>query len=451
MIRMDGLASYPLQCYASIVRVDDDTVILHSWVPEYQTPAAPTSTFWQAIRNDGNQSLWRTLKCNGDGAWIGQGLLAGTLLVAHDGSYMKEVVADMCSAVVMIYCTRTRQMCTCIIVEYSSSAGSYRGEIPGAILAQLILRAASLGIIGPFPVLNEDCDNNGVVLHGNSFSKPLPASQTQADVLRVMKKLISRQMFTIKFLYVRSRTNKIKKLSECTTAELMHITVDDIAQCALRHSYSSGEFFDGIYPHEDFIITMQGVKTTGPIRDALGRHWGRTEAQRFFHFKNIVYSQNFDLIWWDGVGKAMASYNKMFRIFVSKQVSGWCGSNCKQSLWDATISNMCPNCGIAQETSKHLTRCTHIGGIQLFRLLIADVISCLEVGNVGVELITIIEDYLLLQGCDNMVNQTSFGSKYLPLARIQDELGRDCFLKGRIPIALLKAVGLSLPPRRFIH
>jgi len=58
----------------------------------------------------------------------------------------------------------------------------------------------------------------------------------------------------------------------------------------------------------------------------LKRHWGRTEAQCFFHFKNIVCSQNFDLIWWDGVGKAMASYPKMFWIFVFKQVSGWCGS-----------------------------------------------------------------------------------------------------------------------------
>jgi hypothetical protein len=146
----------------------------------------------------------------------------------------------------------------------------------------------------------------------------------------------------------------------------------------------------------------------------------------------------------------MASYDKMFRIFVSKQVSGWCGSNSKQSLWDATISNMCPNCGIARKTSKHLTRCTHIRRVQLFRSSIADVISCLEVGNVDVKLITIIEDYLLLQGCDNMVNQTPFGSKYLPLARIQDELGWDCFLEGRKPIALLKAVGLSLPSRRLI-
>ena len=49
-----------------------------------------------------------------------------------------------------------------------------------------------------------------------------------------------------------------------------------------------------------------------------------------------------------------------------------------------------------------------------------------------------------------MVNQTSFGSKYLPLARIQDELGWDCFPEGRIPIALLKAVAPALPHRRSI-
>jgi hypothetical protein len=104
---------------------------------------------------------------------------------------MREIAADICSAAVMIYCTRSKMTCTCTIAECSPSAGSYRGEILGVILAQLILRAASIGIIGPFPVLNEDCDNNGVVLHGNSFSNPLPASQTQADVLRVMKRLIS--------------------------------------------------------------------------------------------------------------------------------------------------------------------------------------------------------------------------------------------------------------------
>ena len=447
---MNNLATSPFAYYASIIEVDDDTVILHSWVQEYQAQAITPRNFWQAIHNDGNQSLWRTLKCDGNGAWIGQGLLSGTLFVAHDGSYMKEVAADVCSAAVMIYCTRTQQTCTCTIVEQSPSAGSYRGEILGAILTQLILHASSSGIFGPFPVLTEDCDNNGVVLHGNSFSKPLPASQTQADVLRVMKKLISRQLFTIKFVYVQSHTDKLKPLRECTQTELMNIIVDDLAQRSLRHSCSSGEFFDGIYPNEDFAIYTRGAKVTGPIRDALEQHWGRTEAKRFFSFKHIVESHHFDLIWWDGVGKAMASYPKMFRIFVTKQVSGWCGSNSKQSLWDTTISTMCPNCGIARETSKHLTRCTHVGRVKLFRSSIADVIYCLEVGNVDVELITMIEAYLLLQGSDTLVNQTPLGSRYLALAKILDDLGWDCFLEGRIPVALLDTVRHSLPSRRSI-
>jgi hypothetical protein len=64
----------------------------------------------------------------------------------------------------------------------------------------------------------------------------------------------------------------------------------------------------------------------------------------------------------------------------------------------------------------------------------------LEVGNADVELITMIEAYLLFQGSDTLVNQTPLGSRYLALAKILDDLGWDCFLEGRIPVALLDMV-----------
>ena len=447
MKRMDYLSTRPLSRYASIMRVDDNTIVLHSWLKKYQPLITKVTSFLDIIKSDSNQSLWRTLKCDGDGAWISRGLLSGSLLVAHDGSYQKEVSLEVCSAAVMIYCTRTRKTCTCTIAENSPSASSYRGEILGAILTQLILRAAATEVIGPYPVLYEDCDNNGVVLHGNKFMKPLPTSQKQADVLRVMKRLIAQQNFTIKFLYVQSHTDDTKKLRDCSTKERMNIIVDHLAKSALTSAYSSSTYFNGTYPNEDFTVTMRGIKTTGAVATALQEHWGRNEAKRFFDFKNIVSANNFDLIWWDGVGKAIASYPKMFRVFISKQVSGWCGSNSKQSLWDKTISNMCPNCGSERETSKHLTRCQHTGRVELFRISIKNIISCFEQANVDVELITIIEDYLLLQGADNMVNQTPFGSKFMPLSRIVDELGWDCFLEGRIPIDLIEMVKTSLPSR----
>ena len=49
-----------------------------------------------------------------------------------------------------------------------------------------------------------------------------------------------------------------------------------------------------------------------------------------------------------------------------------------------------------------------------------------------------------------MADLTPVGSKYIPLAMIHDELGWDCFLEGRISVALLDAVGLSLPSRKSI-
>jgi hypothetical protein len=111
----------------------------------------------------------------------------GSFAIIHDGSYMKEISPDICLATVMILCTITGSLCKCTIVEKSTSAGSYRGEILGAILAQLILHAAAQGQMGPYPVIMEDCNNLGIVWHGNKPQWPLSTTQLQADVLKILK------------------------------------------------------------------------------------------------------------------------------------------------------------------------------------------------------------------------------------------------------------------------
>jgi hypothetical protein len=142
---------------------------------------------------------------------------------------------------------------------------------------------------------------------------------------------------------------------------------------------------------------------------------------------------------------AMASYPKMFRVFITKQVSGWCGSNSNQSLWDTSISNVCPNCGLSRDTLKHLTRCSDEGRITLFRESIKDVVCCLKRANVDRLLTMIIKDYIIHQGSVTMESYTSPGSKFTALARVQGWLGWDCFVEGRIPTLLIETV------RPFLH
>ena len=110
---------------------------------------------------------------------------------------MKEVSPNFCSAAVMIYCTSTRLLCKCTIAEKTGSAGSYWGEILGPILAQLILHAAVQGWMGPYPIAAIDCDNLGMVRHGNKPWRPLSTTQPQAEVLKILKQYIAHQPFCL--------------------------------------------------------------------------------------------------------------------------------------------------------------------------------------------------------------------------------------------------------------
>jgi hypothetical protein len=131
-------------------------------------------------------------------------------LKIHDGSYMREILPHICSAAVMIVYTVSGSLCKCTITEKSTAAGSYQGEISGAILAQLILHAAVQERMGPYPVILEDCDNLGVVRHGNKPCQLLSRTQTHADVLWVLKQYIVCQPFALKFLYVASHADDMK-------------------------------------------------------------------------------------------------------------------------------------------------------------------------------------------------------------------------------------------------
>ena len=120
------------------------------------------------IRGFANQSLWVSLDYDGDGSWILEGMLAHVLIIIHDGSYMNKISPIISSAATIIYCTITKVQCKCTWAEMSTSAGPYRGKILGGVMTQLILHAAAASYHDAIPPVVVECDNNGVVIHGNN-------------------------------------------------------------------------------------------------------------------------------------------------------------------------------------------------------------------------------------------------------------------------------------------
>jgi hypothetical protein len=99
------------------------------------------------------------------------------------------------------------------------TAGPYRGEILGGVMAQLILNAAAPTYHNTIPPVVVDCDNNGVVSHGKNPLLPLPTKQSQADILRVFKNLVSIQPFCVQYKYVQSHAEGTRRWQDCTLKE----------------------------------------------------------------------------------------------------------------------------------------------------------------------------------------------------------------------------------------
>jgi hypothetical protein len=93
--------------YASITPSQLGQVLLHSLVLGF-TILRPISGFEHVIKSFANQSLWLSLDYNGDSTWILDGMLAQSLVIIHDGSYMKEVLPHISLVATMINCINAK-------------------------------------------------------------------------------------------------------------------------------------------------------------------------------------------------------------------------------------------------------------------------------------------------------------------------------------------------------
>ena len=93
------------------------------------------------LRSWTNPDLWKELICDGDGWWIRDALLDGTLYLSSDGLWQKEIDPSVCSCAFIVKCTESKQELKCTWVEKVESASNYRAELLGAIGNLLDMKA----------------------------------------------------------------------------------------------------------------------------------------------------------------------------------------------------------------------------------------------------------------------------------------------------------------------
>ena len=144
-------------------------------------------------------------------------------------------------------------------------------------------------------------------------------------------------------------------------------------------------------PFNNIRLRVGTRRVSGSPTKAIYNFWGGRVARTFLHDKGIVHRRDFNLVYWDGVEAAMKSFPDMFRVWVTKHVSRFCGTNQQLSKFDRTVKNICQSCGKPNETTSHITRCSDPGRTKMFLTSVDGVVEWLRSKRTNPELVSLIK------------------------------------------------------------
>ena len=96
------------------------------------TPAPAPWTFMDVLQSWGNTWLWENISMTGGYDWLHEAITDSSLLAVTDGSYIRELYPNLCSAAFVLECKKGQGR---LIGSFSWSHYGWRTHIAGSCLA----------------------------------------------------------------------------------------------------------------------------------------------------------------------------------------------------------------------------------------------------------------------------------------------------------------------------
>ena len=413
---------------------------IHSSAPLHQINPCTNISLMTYIREHAYRNLFKHAVIDDDGTWIIPAAHRGSLIIVHDGSYIPHIDDSVCSTAVVLLCTETSKMGTIHLCEKSNrhTASNYRGELLGGIITGHILNIIDRLTNTSAGKVTCYCDNMGVIKHANNKSKPLSEKQPQLDALLSFRHLLTSTKTNWKYDYVESHLDTTHSIDHLPIPQRLNVWADNLAKNALITAHRTNRYTKPEYPGETVRLFLDGHKVTSSIKRALYSSWGTRVAKPLFDKKKLLPSRHFDLVDWDNVDRTITSLPKMLQVWITKHVSGFCGTNTHLSLINPAQTNRCQCCGSAAETTKHITRCPNPGRVKMFDDTVTTLINWMDSKHGYPPLTHSIHTYLRFRGRRSMTVICTDVPTLSAFARDHDRLGWDNFIMGRISTSLLE-------------
>jgi hypothetical protein len=282
---------------------------------------------------------------------------------ACDGSYMPALASELGTASWKIEDPQSRQAMqgTVRTSGAATDVDSYRSELQGvhAMLLGLLAFCTYHHITDGSVTLG--CDNLSCVRHGQYDWRKVPLSIAHVDLVRAIRVIKSKLPIKVHFEHIYGHQDDYLSFDNLPRLAQLNVEMDQIAKDQLMEWYD----FPPATPcpssiaHEGWRCTVNGIKlTTHPAR-ALRRVVFGTQLCKFLSSKQRLTQQAYLDIDWDAMETATDLFPPLYRLWVSKHVSGFFGIGTMMKNWDFWDHSRCPCCNHEREDKVHLLTCPH--------------------------------------------------------------------------------------------
>ena len=383
---------------------------------------------WEEIENDGNGIQW-----------ILNALTNGTAVLVTDGSYFKDDAPHISGAGWVLKCLHTGHRLVGSFHEQSVYANSYRAERLGLLACHVLVAALSSYFslkLGSYKIC---CDNEGALTSTRNLASRVTASSSQADIDRVLRDVKLQLTRQPTYEWVKSHLDDVTVWENLTIVQQLNVLCDALAKGAVR----KGMLGDvraapsQLLPREQGAIIINGVKEISDASSAIRFVLGRKEAARFYTTELGWTTSLFDTVDWKTRHEALIPRGQNFKLWLTKQSSGFCGTQSMVAHWDPSRDGKCPDCG-GNETSSHLLVCPNHDRTSLLRDQTADFHSWLLTKGTHPDLAYWVPKFVLLRNTRRLSSLSQLPPTMHQIARDIDTIGWRHFMEGKVPHSLFR-------------
>jgi hypothetical protein len=399
---------------------------------------APTS-FLDILCLWGNTWLWEHLQVTGGESWIHDSIADDSLVAVTDGSYIREIYPNLCSAAFVMECSKGRGRIVGSLSEVLSAANAYRGELLGLMAIHLILLSVNKlhrNLSGSVEVVS-DC-LGALKRVTNLPPYRIPSRCRHSDILKTILVHCRELSFTTHYSHIKAHQDDNTTFAQLSRKAQLNCICDHAAKQRIAMDGAEGPVLSRMFPLEPIGLFVEGEKMTSETGSQI-RFWAHHQlAREYYRDQKILSHLQFDLVDWSSVHRTLHNLPRLFQVWAAKHVLGIAGTM-KFLAHQDDRSPMCPSCKCCVEL------CAHVGSPEEGRTLAFEqsaqmMEQWLERNKTHLDLQSLLLRYLRGRGaisCYKCTKELDLPHIIQEFAASQDIIGWDGFIMGMVSSKLL--------------